>query len=39
MIPYERQERILQILKEQKMMKINDLHVLLPNMSMSTLKT
>lgn len=38
MIPYERQERILQILKEQKMMKINDLHVLLPNVSMSTLR-
>ncbi|RIN17725.1 DeoR/GlpR transcriptional regulator [Mammaliicoccus vitulinus] len=38
MVPYERQQRILEILKEKELVKIDELHLLMPNVSMSTLR-
>lgn len=38
MIPYERQERILEILKEKKLVKIDELSEILNNVSVSTLR-
>lgn len=38
MVPYERQQRILEILKEKDFIKIDELHSFIPNVSMSTLR-
>ncbi|MDT3994278.1 DeoR family transcriptional regulator, partial [Mammaliicoccus fleurettii] len=38
MVPYERQQRIIEILKEKELMKIDELHLRIPDVSMSTLR-
>lgn len=38
MIPYERQKKILQVLSKQELIKIDELHQLIPEVSISTLR-